>query len=119
MRGLVGSILLALCAGPALADRLDCSGVNPGWTARIDGADATFELTRLVPMSIPAVNKAVNREWPRAYTLLGRDDTAIVIVSDRACRIGTTDYAHSADVLTQRLDVPIVLTGCCVVHSAD
>lgn len=120
MQRLLFLIGLALASTPAAAlEQLECSGVNPAWTARINGAIGSFELTRRIEMTIPAANRAVNRDWPRAYTLLGRDDTAIVIVSDRACRIGEVDFAYTGDVLTQRADVPVVLTGCCVVQSAD
>lgn len=104
---------------PAVADVLQCSGVDPAWSARIDGLDGSFELTRPVDMDVPQSARAVNRDWPRAYTLLGRSDTAIVIVSERACTLGAQGFTHTADVLTQRADVPILLTGCCVVTAAD
>jgi len=117
MGRLIFMIAGCLATFAAEAETLTCTGIDPKWTARIDGAVGTFEITRSEPMTIPLVTRAERREWPRAFTLLGERDTAIVIVDRNACELGSNTLQHSAVVLTQRGTTAIMLTGCCAVET--
>ncbi|MEM1233247.1 MAG: hypothetical protein AAGH70_03900 [Pseudomonadota bacterium] len=60
-------------------------------------------------MDVPHTARAGGADWPRALTLIGDRDTGILILHDRACEGGS----HEAQMLTQRGQTPILLTGCC------
>lgn len=102
-------ILLPLWASAETVPPLSCSGSNPAWSLDIGTDTATFDFQRQSDMTIPHQTAAEGRDWPRAMTLISRNDTAIVIIDAERC--GEADY--TAQVLTQRGETPILLTGCC------
>lgn len=65
---------------------------------------------------VPHFTIAEGRDWPRAYSLIADFDTAILIVDQLACRLGEQQTSHAAQILTQRGQTPILLTGCCEVR---
>ncbi len=104
--------IIALCAFPhvAQAQVFSCLGNDPNWSLEISEDAATFAyLDRQSDLGIPQKSAAEGRDWPLAMTLVGPRDSAIVILHDRICE-GQT---HEAQVLTQRGETPILLTGCC------
>ena len=102
--------LLPILATPiAFADGFECSGQNPDWQLSFDSQQARFTFPSPTDMDVMLQTKAEGREWPRAYTLIGDRDTAIVLLDPVACSNGT----HSANVLTQRGTTAILLAGCC------
>ena len=91
----------------ALGLELSCSG--EGWTLTLGTETASFTFPAPTEMDVPLVTKAKGADWPRAYSLIGERDTAIVVVERERC--GADPYR--AHVLTQRGQTPILLTGCC------
>ncbi|MEM1373767.1 MAG: hypothetical protein AAGF78_05220 [Pseudomonadota bacterium] len=97
-----------LClGGPATALTASCTG--DGWSLELMGAQAEFTFPAPTQMDVPHTARADGADWPRALTLIGARDTGILILHDRACADGT----HEAQMLTQRGQTPILLTGCC------
>ena len=86
-----------------------CEGTDPDWTLTLHEDIATLNFQRRSEMTIPHQTAAEGRDWPRAMTLISRNDTAIVIIDQQSCG----SVAYSAQVLTQRGETPILLTGCC------
>ncbi|MDE2914602.1 MAG: hypothetical protein OXL68_16935 [Paracoccaceae bacterium] len=112
----IGGACATIASGsPALPETrwISCSGVRPGWQLTIDGDTAEFRYRSVTTFQIPLTTPATGRDWPQALTLVGRDATAIVILSERQCQIDGLDRTFSADVLTQDGNVAIMLTGCC------
>ena len=105
--GVRGALVLMTLAGPCSALTAMCEG--DGWSLALQGAQAEFVFPAPTQMDIPHVAVAEGAEWPRALTMIGDRDTGIVILHDRACATGT----HEAQILTQRAQTPILLTGCC------
>ena len=89
---------------------LACSGVEPEWSIHMDGTQANFTYRGTSDMTIMLDTPAEGTDWPRAYTLIGRGDSAILIMEPNACETGP----YSARVLTQRGETPVLLTGCCM-----
>ena len=114
--GIIGkSLILMLCACPAFAQTYSCAGSNPDWTLEINGDAAEFSMAE-VPMRIPQISTAKDRNWPKALTLLGGRDTAIVILNERVCSTEEiTAYPLEANILTQVGETPVILTGCCTI----
>ena len=114
--GVIGKALIAiLCAGPCLAQTYSCSGSNPEWTLEITDTTGTFSMADVV-MDIPQSTTAKDRDWPKAITLFGGRDTAIVILNERVCSTEQiTNYPIEANVLTQTGETPVILTGCCTI----
>ncbi|MDG1457865.1 MAG: hypothetical protein P8Q92_08265 [Pseudoprimorskyibacter sp.] len=113
---MIRSIFLVLCFLPgfALADlpqRMMCNGQNPAWTLRIEDDTAVLNHLIKTQMNLMLSTVAKGQLTPVALTFVGDRDTAIVVVHDRIC--GTAPY--EAQVLTQRGQTPILLTGCCEV----
>ena len=108
------SILTILSTLPAQALEADlaCSGDAFAWRLEITGDSATLSLGTNTRMDVMHEAIAEGQEWPRALTLIGDRDTAIVILEPRTCP-GDPDASHTAEVLTQRGQTPILLTGCC------
>ena len=94
--------------GQALPD-LTCQGQSPDWSLDITQDTAQFDFQRKSDMTIPHTATAEGQDWPRALTLISRNDTAIVIIDQRQC----DGDAFHAQVLTQRGETPVLLTGCC------
>ena len=105
--------LLAL-AHPALADAMQCYGTLPAWSLSLTDGQSVLTTDRNIPMEVMDITTAEgDRDWPRALTLVGRSDTAIVLIDQEACQLNSRDYPYQAQVLTQYGTVPILLTGCC------
>ncbi len=102
-------LVLALLPAPALAERFICDGAEPRWTLEFDEASARFGFPADTDMEVMNDIAAEGADWPRAFTLIGDRDTAIVLLEQEACG----DVALRAHILTQRGQTPILLTGCC------
>ncbi len=117
----MNSILPAVVVGALLpvalwaedAENLICRGENPEWKLGIKDKIGDLDFKHPVRFDIPQSASALNRDWPKAFTLIARTDTAIVIVDRDHCQLEGQDYDMSADVLTQDGSAAIVLTGCC------
>ena len=106
-------LIISLCALPNLGWAQDyaCEGAQSDWSLALSATGARFDyLDRATDLSIPQQSVAEGAQWPRAYTLIGPRDSAILIITDQSC--ATAEY--SAHVLTQRGETPVLLTGCCV-----
>jgi hypothetical protein len=102
-------IAALLCATPLAAENYICSGTGPDWELTITGTDAIFDYERKNSFYIPHTNMAEGRDWPRAKPLIGDFDTAVVVLDNDSCATGPI----SVDILTQRGQTPLLLTGCC------
>ena len=103
------TLALIALAGTAQAEELSLACAGDGWSLSISGLQARLNFPSPTDMNIPSVVVAEGAEWPRAMTLIGARDTAIVVLHDRLCTGGT----HEVQVLTQRGQTPILLNGCC------
>ena len=111
--GPVAALMLATLASSAAAQTYGCRGVDPSWTLEIRDAGAIFDFGRRFAFEIPLVSTPENRDFPKVYTMIVAFETAIVILDHDACALPGQDFPMSADILTQRGETPIVLTGCC------
>ncbi len=101
---------LALAATPAPAqDAFTCRGEAPDWCLTLGADTAAFHLADPTEMQVMHETVAEGRDWPRAFTLIGDRDTAIVLI-ERERRRATPFRAR---VFTQRGPTPILLAGCC------
>ncbi|MDF0599519.1 hypothetical protein P1J78_02135 [Psychromarinibacter sp. C21-152] len=101
---------LALAAAPALAqETFVCNGDAPGWTLTLGADTAAFHLAYATEMQVRHETAAEGRAWPRAFTLIGDRDTAILLIERAPCG----DAPYRARVFTQRGQTPILLAGCC------
>ncbi len=125
--GLALMLAASPAAGAGAAEELhaDCGGSAPYWRLTLEGGRGGRALldrgaTRGAPVrfEIPLVTPAEGRNWPRAYTLVGAQDTGILILDRDPCRTAGGTLAWSADLLTQEGSRAIVLTGCCRVRGA-
>ncbi len=109
--------VVALFAGlsqPAYAEpTILCSGTDPDWKLGITSETADLTYKRHVRLKIPQSTSAINRDWPKAFTLIARTDTAIVVLDRDACLLDGKEFPISVDVLTQDGSAAIMLTGCC------
>lgn len=93
-----------------------CDGHQPNWRLSLEETEARFSFAnRKTRFDIPHFTAAEGREWPRAYSLVSDFDTAIAIVDLGQCKLGNDMLSHRVQVLTQRGQTPILLTGCCEV----
>ena len=104
--------VVAAVAAPVSAQTYTCEGTEPAWSLDLTQTTATFDYIGETEMTIPQTSRAEGRSWPVAMTLISADfsSTAIVILHDRMCQTG---QSHEVQVLTQRQDLPVLLTGCC------
>ena len=106
--------IIALSAVPhvAVAESLSlqCVGRGPDWSLTLEPESATFAyLDRESTLDIPQKSNAEGADWPKAMTLIGPRDSAIIIIHRRECGA----QSHEMQVLTQRGETPVLLTGCC------
>lgn len=105
--------VIAFLATPVAAQEISyplaCTGSDPDWSLILDAAQGEFDFQRLSNLDVVLDTTAQGADWPRAITLIGRGDSAIVILENTVCEIGNL----SARILTQRGETPIFLTGCC------
>lgn len=100
---------LPIATAAAPLPPLICEGHMPEWSLHITDDTAKFDFQRQSDMTIPQRTTAEGRDWPHALTLISTFDTAIVIIDRQECETA----AYTAQVLTQRGETPILLTGCC------
>ena len=100
-------------AVPALAQDLTyplvCSGQSPDWELGVNQDSAVFDFGRESQMTVALDTVAQDATWPRALTLVGRGDSAILLLENISCETGNL----TARILTQRGETPLLLTGCC------
>ena len=102
------------CASPLYAtDSWQCIGDAPDWRLDFDTAQARFVFPAPTEMEVVQHSAAEGRDWPRAFTLIGARDTAIVVLEDQTCTTSGGPQPLQIHVLTQRGQTPILLTGCC------
>lgn len=87
---------------------LICDGAEPAWSMTITEDGSLFDYGRTSDLDIAWETQAEGAQWPRALTLIGRGDTAIVILE------APTDDSYPIRILTQRGETPLLLTGTCV-----
>ena len=105
---------MALTPLPSLSQDYSCAGSNPDWSLEITDTSASFSFVQAETLDIPHVSIAKDRDWPKALTLLGGRDTAIVILNTHQCSTEQiTNYPIEATILTQKAETPVILTGCC------
>lgn len=115
-RSKAGNALFAmlLSSTPLLAATYTCAGNTPDWTLELTSETAVFDWTSVVEFGVPQQTTSPGREWPKALTLLGGRDTAIVILNEKRCSTAEiTAYPFTAHILTQKGETPVILTGCC------
>ena len=104
--------LVAASAAQAQDLNLSCSGAAFDWSLTLDGTAAELTLGATTEMEVMHEARAEGAGWPRALTLIGDRDTAILILDPRQCA-ADPEASHTAHLLTQRGQSPIFLTGCC------
>ena len=97
-----------LAAAPAAAQTFNCDGIDPDWNLRFDDVQARFSFPAPTDMDVVHSVQAEGLEWPRAYTLIGNRDTAIVVLQ------APIEGQQNIQVLTQRAEQPILLNGTCI-----
>lgn len=108
--------LLAFLVGQPAFGQTDyaCFGVLPAWSVSITGDTSVLTTDKDITMDVMDETRAEgDRHWPRALTLVGRNDTAIVVLEKEMCELNGRAYPLQSQVLTQYGTVPILLTGCC------
>ena len=108
--------ILSLASAQPLAaqEDLQCFGVLPGWSLSVTGGQSILTTDRNIAMEVMDETHAEgDRDWPRALTLVGRDDTAILVLDQEQCQLNGRAYPLQSLGLTQYGTVPILLTGCC------
>lgn len=87
---------------------LNCQG--PGaWSLEIEGDTGRLFYPDPISMDLMLTTTAESQDWPRALTFVGDRDTAIAIIDQRDCN----QSEIAIEVLTQRNQAPVLLTGCC------
>ena len=109
IRRTVSVLLLAALPPVASAGGFECRGEAPDWRLSLDADTATLVFPAPTAMEVMLETRPQGADWPRAFTLVGARDTAIVLVEREAC--GALPYR--ARVFTQRGQTPMLLTGCC------
>ena len=105
------TVLLPLVfTAPAAALDFSCRGFAPDWHLRLDADQALFRFPAQTEMQVMQETRAEGADWPRAYTLIGERDTAIVVIEQEICSASEPYRAH---LLTQRGQTPLLLSGCC------
>ena len=92
---------------------LQCNGDDPDWRLELAGDVARLQFLGWTEMQVPHTAQAEGRDWPRALTLIGPRDSAIALVNRRIC----DDESYEIQLLTQRGQTPVLLTGCCRVDN--
>lgn len=94
---------------------LACNGIAPVWDLALDGDTATFEFGRSSDMTLALQTTPQDAQWPKALTLIGRGDSAIILLTPGGCSYPADEQygTIAAEVLTQRGQTPVLLLGCC------
>lgn len=96
-------------ATASVAQTFTCTGTEPSWTLTLDPAQARLVFPAPTDMDVMLETPVQGADWPRAYTLVGDRDTAIVLIEREACG----EALYRSHVFTQRGQTPILLGGCC------
>ncbi|MCW1951340.1 MAG: hypothetical protein KIH44_008230 [Octadecabacter sp.] len=107
-------IFITFLAAPAVAQQVDdmtCSGQDPDWALEIAANTATLDYVRPSDMTLQLVTTAEGKDWPQAFTFVGRGDTAIVLLENPS-----DDGQSAVRVLTQRGETPLLLIGSCLAN---
>ncbi len=110
MKYIFPALIVFGSACAAAAQSFSCAGQTPDWQLNMDSAQARMVFPATTEMDVKLATPAEGQDWPRAYTLVGERDTAIVVIEQENCSDTAPFRAH---VLTQRGQTPIFLTGCC------
>ena len=114
---------LVLAAPPAFAETYLCSGTDPDWSLELEQTTALFSAPdrTTTRYDVPLITQAEARDWPRAYTLVSRDATAIAVLRAQTCINPGVDreFGTTLDILTQSGVTPVILTGCCRLKPAQ
>lgn len=108
----LAALVIFASSAPPLAQDLPpllCSGADPDWSVEVTGTSATLNYIRKSDLDIPHRTRAEGKDWPRALTMIGVRDTAILILHQRPC----AQSEYEAQLLTQRGTTPVLLQGCC------
>lgn len=100
---------------PAQAGDFACSGTAPDWVVDLRSNTARLVLGTETTMDIMLETLAEGQDWPRAYTLIGDRDTAILLIEREPCGPADNTRPYRAHLMTQRGQQPILLGGCCIV----
>lgn len=109
-------VLLMVALPTQAQNTIECQGVLPGWSLSIDGTEASLTTDEDKELQVLDQTQAEGRDWPRALTLVGGTNTAILIIEHEMCQINEATQPFQAQVLTQIGTVPVLLTGCCTVQ---
>ncbi len=91
---------------PDIVPQMACTGTDPIWALDLLGNTAQFRFAdRTIDLDVMAETPGQPGPWPVALTLVGRGDTAIVLVRGPA--------PFTVDILTQHRDLPVLFTGTC------
>lgn len=114
----VSALLLSCIANEVSAESFSCTGNTSGWELQINGDAASFSISPEEEFVIPQISTTDDGAWPRAYTLIGGRDTAILVLHERMCSNDrVTNGPYEATVLTQQGETPVILSGCCIAQS--
>ena len=103
----IARIIIALCAVPHAALALECAGTDPAWQLSLTPDAARFAYAdRVSDLTIPQQSTPEGLGWPKALTLIGPRDSAIVILEAPA-------DPQPVRILTQRGETPVLLVGTC------
>ena len=78
------ALFALLLPSAALAERFACSGEGD-WTLTFDDTQARLVFPAPTEMDVMLVTPAEGADWPRAYSLIGESETAIVLLEQEAC----------------------------------
>lgn len=102
---------LLICAPMAHAQDVQsnftCQGSDIEWEFLAFDDIATFDYQRISELTLALTTVPEGQNWPRAYTFIGRGDSAIVIVEP------LVENSHPVRILTQRGETPLLLVGTC------
>lgn len=119
MIGWLRAVPLIVFAQAAVAEAtlppLTCFGSEPEWKLSLTQDSAQMKFVFDTVLDIPLITTPDGRTNPRAFTLIGETDTAILLLNERVCRAEGESHPYEAHVLTQRNQTPVLLVGCCVV----
>ncbi len=90
-----------------------CTGVLPAWDLELDENRGVLSTYKPIEMQVMDTTTTQGRDWPLAITLVGEEDTAIIILTPRACTSNAWAGHYEALVLTQQDNTPVMLLGCC------
>ena len=108
---IAAALLGSMLATPtrAAVPAMTCTGESPDWTLIYseDMATFTYEFRDSALEAIQS-STAEGRDWPVAMTLIGPEDSGVLIVEPLPEEDG-----FSALILTQRDEAPLLLSGTC------